>query len=269
MSQVLPELGVLKDKEEDRYPTDYLWMYLVFTYLFTGLTMYFILSETRRIIEVRQEYLGSQATITDRTIRLSGIPPELRSEDKIKNFLEDLEIGQVESVALCCNWEELDGLMAERMDILRRLEEAWTVNLGHRRVERSPESLPIMQPPPPQSQPDIEGEEDGLLVGEQDTSGQVLPYARDRPRTRIWYGRFKLRYKMVDAIDYFEEKLHRLDNRIREVRKKEFPPTGLAFVTMNSVATCQMAIQAVLDPSPLQLQARLSSAPADVVWPNT
>jgi len=74
---------------------------------------------------------------------------------------------------------------------------------------------------------------------------------------------------MVDAIDYFEEQLHRLDTRIREVRKKEFPPTGLAFVTMNSVATCQMAIQAVLDPSPLQLQARLSSAPADVVWPNT
>src|SRR5882757_10419398 len=80
------------------YSSDYLWMYLVFAYLFTGLAMYLIVSETRKIIQVRQEYLGSQTTITDRTIRLSGIPPELRSEKKIKEFVESLEIGKVETV---------------------------------------------------------------------------------------------------------------------------------------------------------------------------
>ena len=46
-------------------------------------------------------------------------------------------------------------------------------------------------------------------------------------------------------------------------------PTPLAFVTMDSVATAQMAIQAVLDPSPLQLLANSSPAPSDVVWSNT
>src|ERR1700760_3485561 len=42
------------------YEPDYLWMYLVFTYFFTGLALYLITTESRRIIEVRQRYLGNQ-----------------------------------------------------------------------------------------------------------------------------------------------------------------------------------------------------------------
>jgi len=218
---------------------DYLWMYLVFAYFFTGLALYLITSESRRIIQVRQDYLGSQVTVTDRTIRLSGIPPDLRSEDKIKEFVEELEIGRVESVLLCKNWKELDKLMAQRMAILRQLEEAWTVHLGHRRVERSLETLPISQPSPPGPEiGDAEREDNALLGSGQNGNPNVVPYARTRPTTRIWYGRFKLRYKLVDAIDYYEEKLRRLDEQIRELRKTDFEPCPIAFVTMDSVASC-------------------------------
>ncbi|KAF2809958.1 DUF221-domain-containing protein [Mytilinidion resinicola] len=250
------------------YTTDYLWMYLAFSYLFTGLAMYLMVSETRKIIEIRQEYLGSQTTITDRTIRLSGVPPELRSEDKIKEFVEDLQIGKVESVTLCKNWKELDDRITQRSGILRKLEEAWTVHLGKRRVERSLETLPIVQPTPPGVETETENEsEDAQLLNGH--SHHVTPYARQRPVTRIWHGRFRLRYRTVDAIDYYEEKLRRIDEEIKAFRKKEFDPTPLAFVTMDSVASAQMAIQAVLDPSPLQLLANNSPAPSDVVWHNT
>lgn len=253
------------------YSSDYLWMYLVFAYLFTGLAMYLIVSETRKIIEVRQEYLGSQTTITDRTIRLSGIPPELRSEEKIKEFVESLEIGKVETVMLCKNWKELDSCMVERMTVLRKLEEAWTVHLGKRRVERSLETLPIVQPSPPgpEVNQDDDREDSNLLHDINGDPAHITPYARKRPMTKIWYGRFKLRCKNVDAIDYYEEKLRRLDEQIKVLRKKDFEATPLAFVTMDSVASAQMAIQAVLDPSPLQLLANNSPAPSDVVWPNT
>ncbi|KAI4918233.1 hypothetical protein J4E90_002614 [Alternaria incomplexa] len=252
--------------------TDYLWMYLVFVYLFTALIMYLIVSETRRIIDVRQEYLGSQTTITDRTIRLSGIPVDLRSEDKIKDFIMDLGIGKVESVTLCRNWKELDNKVVERQTVLRKLEEAWTVHLGSRSVERSLETLPVVQPHPPQhaeSSGNEESETSRFLSDAERDPGHISPYAQQRPTAKIWYGRFKLRYKRVDAIDYYEEKLRRLDDEIRALRKKEFEPTPLAFVTMDSVASAQMAIQAVLDPSPLQLLAHTSPAPQDVVWSNT
>lgn len=250
------------------YYTDYLWVYLVFVYLFTALILYLIVSETRRIIEIRQEYLGSQTTITDRTIKLSGIPLDLRAEDKIKCFIEDLGIGQVESVTLCRNWKELDERITRRQTILRKLEEAWTVHLGSRRVERSLETLPVVQPPPPDA--DGDDREDSRLLNDSDRDADyVTPYARQRPTAKIWYGRFKLRYRTVDAIDHYEEKLCRLDDEIRDLRKRDFEPTPLAFVTMDSVASAQMAIQAVLDPSPLQLLAKNSPAPSDVVWPNT
>jgi hypothetical protein len=255
------------------YYTDYLWMYLVFAYLFTGLIVYLIISETRRIIEIRQEYLGSQTTITDRTIKLSGIPVDFRSEEKIKEFIENLELGKVESVTLCKNWKELDGCVAERSNQLRKLEEAWTVHLGKRRIERTLETLPIVQPLPPgpdiQVTDDHDNEASHLLIDTDREYNDAIPYARQRPTAKIWYGKWKLRYRNVDAINYYEEKLRKLDEEIKILRKQDFEPTPLAFVTMDTVASAQMAIQAVLDPSPLQMLANNSPAPSNIVWSNT
>ena len=220
--------------------TDYLWIYVVFVYLFSGVAMYMIITETKRIIRIRQKFLGTQSSVTDRTIRLSGIPPHLRSEPAIKETIEKLEIGKVDSVMLCKNWKELDDLMSERMILLRKLEESWTVHLGHRRVERNHESLPVTQPSPPEPVADHDdgGEESTPLTGNHTNQTHVAPYARDRPMTRIWYGFMRLQSRRIDAIDYYEENLRKLDEKIKAVRQKDFQPTPLAFVTMDSTAAC-------------------------------
>ena len=219
--------------------TAYLWVYVVFVYAFTITALYLVVTETKRIIRVRQKFLGNQSSVTDRTIRLSGIPPHLRSEEKIKETIEELEIGQVDSVMLCRDWKELDDLMAERMGILRRLEESWTVHLGYRRVERNLESLPIAQPPPPGPVTQADDDEhSGLLAGSGDERDHVTPYVRDRPVTRVWFGFLNLQSRKIDAIDYYEEKLRKMDDRIRATRKKEFKATPMAFVTLDSTAAC-------------------------------
>ena len=259
-----------KKDTQQRLSTNYLWIYVVFPYLFSGLTLYLIITTTKRIIAVRQRFLGTKTSVTDRTIRLSGIPEHLRSEEKVKRTIEELEIGNVESVTLCKNWQELDTLMAERLACLRNLEEAWTVHQGSRRVERNLETLPFAQPPPPG--PDVEpeaGDERSGLLSAHPEESHVVPYARERPKTRIWYGFLHLQSRQIDAIDYFGEKLRKIDDKIREVRKKDFEPTPLAFVTLDSTAACQMAVQAVMDPEPMQLLAKLAPAPVDVVWKNT
>ena len=264
--------------EDDTTPffqdRDYLWMYIIFAYLFSALAIYLIISTTRKVIEVRQENLGTQHTVTDRTIRLSGIPFELQDEQKIKDFIEELDIGRVESVTLCRDWKKLDQAMVARMDTLRRLEEAHTIHSGHRTIERNRETLPISQPLPPE--PRVEAASDDGGEGDAtdrliNANGQSIgrPYARMRPQATIRYGYLKLRSKKVDAIHYYEEKLRKADEEIRQLRKEHFAPTRLAFVTMDSLAACQLAIQAVLDPSPLQLIASQSPAPVDVIWPNT
>lgn len=267
------DFSVNKDKDKDKsgYPelaNDYLWMYLIFSYFFTGLALYLISRETVGIIGVRQSYLGSQSTITDRTIRLSGIPLSLRSEEKIKDFIEELEIGKVESVTLCRKWLELDQAMDNRTSILRKLEEAWTVYLGQRNQKRGrfpPVSSVFRRRNDTTNEED---EETGHLLGEE-SNGEIELPTQPRPKATIRYGFLKFRSRYVDAIDYYEEKLRLADENVLELRKKTFEPTPIAFVTLDSVAACQMATQAVLDPSPKHLIASVSPAPSDVVWRNT
>jgi hypothetical protein len=254
-------------------------MYVVFTYVFTGLALHLLVEQTNKIIRTRQSYLGGQTSMTDRTFKLSGIPFELRSEDQIKEFVENLEIGKVESVSVCHDWRELDLLMDSRKEVLQKLEEAWTKHLGYRRkksddgqtlplVRRRRRGLLSRRTPRPSSDEDDERSQLLSRDGEP-THGPILDTAHERPTVRIWYGPFKLKFKTVDAIDYYEEKLRQLDLKIQSTRRKEFPPTPIAFVTMGSIASCQMAVQAILDPSPMQLVASLAPTPSGVVWKHT
>lgn len=207
--------------------TDYLWMYLGFAYLFSGVAIYLIVKETQKIIGIRQDYLGSQSTVTDRTIRLSGIPKALRSEDMIKETIENLDIGKVESVTLCRDWGELDDLLNQRSVVLRKLEAAWTVHLGYKRSKKPPTSRSTQQS-------NGDDEESQLLNGADNNQEHV--YAQERPKTRIWYGFMNLQSRKIDAIDYYEERLRKLDEKIKAARDKEYKPTPLAFVTLDSTA---------------------------------
>ena len=202
-------------------------MYLAFVYFFSGVAVYLIVNETRKVIRVRQDYLGSQSTLTDRTIRLSGIPEQLRSEQMIKETVENLDIGKVESVTLCRNWGELDDLISERKMVLRKLELAWTTHLGYKRPTK-PSTSHLSQ------QSNGDDEESRLLDGNNNDQEHV--YAQDRPTTKIWYGFLNLQSRKIDAIDYYEERLRNLDAKIETVRDKEFKPTPLAFVTLDSTA---------------------------------
>ncbi|KAK1970050.1 DUF221-domain-containing protein [Colletotrichum sublineola] len=250
-----------------------LWAYLVFVYFFTGLVLYILNKSTFRVIHIRQEYLGTQSTITDRTFRLTGIPRNLRSEDKLKKLIEKLEIGQVENVSLCRDWRELDSLVEQRTRVLAQLEETWSVYLGKQAA--LPKSVQRLRDP--QAEPSVlepredevneEAGENGNLLGHNHINAECIE--KPRPKVRVWYGFLKLQSRKIDAIDYYEEKLRRLDDKIREARKKDYPATDLAFVTMDSIAACQMAIQARIDPRPGQLLTKPAPSPSDVMWTNT
>jgi calcium permeable stress-gated cation channel len=254
------------------FPTDYLWIYVVFAYVFSGALIYLIITETNYIVRIRQKYLSNQSSVTDRTIRLSGIPRHLRSEEKITETIEKLQIGKVERVTLCRNWGELDELIDARMTTLRKLEEAWTVYLGYRRNLRKLEPFrpPRSREGDSAAEPSEDDDEQANLL-QQRHATEIDPSSprRARPTTRLWSGFFKLQTRKVDAIDYYEEQLQNLDERIREAREKHYTPGALAFVTLDSIAACQMAIQAILDPVPMELRARPAPSPSDVVWKNT
>ena len=229
---IIKSVGSEKTPETKDKPTNLmLWIYVVFVYLFSILALYLIITETKKVIRIRQDYLGSQSTVTDRTIRLSGIPEELRSEEMIKEAIENLQIGKVESVLLCRDWKELDDLVEHRMSVLRKLEEAWTVHLGQPKHGGNRVLLRASG-----ANTNHVDEVEHLLDSSNNDQPHVDTVASDRPKTRIWHGFLNLQSRLVDAIDYYEEKLSRLDEKIQASRKKVYKPTPLAFVTLDSTA---------------------------------
>ncbi|RPA93961.1 DUF221-domain-containing protein [Choiromyces venosus 120613-1] len=260
------EMNILGGKDGDKIKLDgpYLWAYVVFVYLFTALAVYLLLDQSKKVLAVRQKYLGNQVTVTDRTVRLSGIPKVLRSEDALKEYIEGLGIGKVDSVTVCRNWAVLDRLMAQRQDLVRRLEEVYVVYNRLRKLGRTLETLPFVQPWPPHPLPSGDEETQPLING-----GPRPSREDDRPMVTIRVGRWSLGRKKIDAIDYLTMKLKALDEKILEARKKEYEPTPIAFVTMESVASAQVAIQAVLDPRANQMTATQAPAPSNIIWENT
>ncbi|KAK5988577.1 Calcium permeable stress-gated cation channel 1 [Cladobotryum mycophilum] len=265
-------LGDEPSKDRSRERT-WLWAYVVFTYFFVFLTLYSINIETFRIIGYRQDYLGSQSTVTDRTFRLTGIPTSFRSEPRIRTLIEKLGIGKVSAVNLCRDWKKLDHLVEERLQILRKLEAAWAKHLGHQRVSTNGYTSSF-----PNSQSDSSGSDSQGLDGNEDDgeNGRLLGGMNgthlsegDRPQITVRYGIFGFRSRKVDAIDYYEEKLRRMNERVVEARKEEYAPTDMVLVTMDSVTSCQMVTQARIDPRPGRFLTKAAPAPSDLVWKNT
>lgn len=253
--------------KKEKVDGPYLWLYVVFIYIFTALATYLLIDQTKKVIAVRQKYLGGQVTITDRTIRLSGVPPELRSEGALKKYVDDLGIGKVESVTICRNWEELDKLMEQRDTILRKLEEAYIKYYGFRRSMRWGPIPPGTPPgtPPPDTPPS--DEESAPLLGGIYSSPHTS-HKTSRPTFILRYGPLKIKSKRVDAIDHYTVRLQSLDTQITAARTKEYTPVPIAFVTMTSTASAQVAIQAVLDPRFATLLAYQAPAPDSIVWKN-
>ncbi|ORY82517.1 hypothetical protein BCR37DRAFT_314552 [Protomyces lactucae-debilis] len=204
-------------------PKTWLWSYVAFSYFFTLLVWYFLAQTTRKVSALRQEYLGDQTTVTDRTVRLSGVPTELRSEEKLERHIGSLGIGAVDKVVICRHWGELDRRMEERNHILHSIEECWAVYARH-----------------------------------------------DSKRPKMRLGFFGLAGRSTDCIDYYTMKLRMIDDAITAMRREKdaFKPTAMAFVTFKRVSSAQLAAQAVLDPRPLSLVARLAPAPGDIIWSN-
>lgn len=216
------------EKKHDKPDTSYLWAYLVFTYIFTALLSFFLIKQSRVVSKQRQEYLGHQASVADRTIKLSGIPHDLRDEQKLQDFVNKLQIGDVSAVTVCRDWREIDQLAERRAATLRKLEEAYVAFEGCR-VERDLQTLPIVQPTPEQG-----GRRVSVMSGESQPlmNGHRKPIRR---RPTIKTGPWGLIGKEVDAIDFYTAKLQNLDQTILEARKKEYPATPIAFVTFDKV----------------------------------
>ncbi|CAK7901341.1 calcium permeable stress-gated cation channel 1 [[Candida] anglica] len=313
------------DKDSGEYP-QYLWMYTVFTYIFTCIVGGFLFDQTVKIIHKRQKFLGKQNSITDRTVKLLGIPPSLRDETALKRHIERLGVGQVDTIAIVKEWNELNRLFKVRKKVIRQLECYWVEYFSSNGIRNKNEMLssnlqPQLSEPinlnnqyrdilPHEEEEEEEDEIDGIgsheEVGAITISGRSpahditspLSTSTTRPASIIdeitdhleneinedaslpllndvSYIRPKIRTGFLgifgpkeDAITFYSQQLEVVDKEIVKARKREYPATSAAFVTMKSVAQAQMIAQTVLDPKVNHLITNLAPAPHDIIWDN-
>lgn len=307
--------GSFSKKKHGHSFEQFLWMYTVFTYIFTFVLLFFLYRQTRKIINMRQTYLGKQCSITDRTIKVLGIPAILREEELLRRHINLLGVGRVDSVCVVKEWNILDDLFRLRMRLIYNLEALWVEFFRLNNIENfsdvtnanlrqtigdnirlSAETRhEISTPPPYHDEPNSNSEvsqngsgpnsETASIVtaascidtisehiaqfsnGHDDSQLSLLSdgaYVRPKMR-KGWFGLFGPR---VDKIDYYNQRLQVVDKEIKRYRKREFPPSSTAFITMNSVAQAQMLAQAVLDPKINHLITSLAPAPHDIIWKN-
>ena len=262
----------------------YLLIYVVFTYLFTYVTCHYLIKHARTVIRKRQEILGKQNSITDRTIRLSGIPPEMRTERILKEVIENLHIGKVEKIVICKEWKKLDSLFDRRAHVVENLEFYWsnyfdtsklnncdTSNQDSIRLETT-RYRDLVQDDTNNVFNDSQNMEDGNMSLSQATLNSTLSSSASisslKTRPNVKLGFLGLFGKKVDAIDYYTNQLSIIDEEIKNARNYHYPATPTAFVTMDSVATAQTLAQAVLDPRIGYLISNPAPAPADIIWEN-
>lgn len=264
-SELIP--NPINNNAEDHAPEAsfrYLWMYVGFTYFFTFITLYLLMNQTELVVNTRQKYLGKQNTLADRTIRLSGIPIDMRDNETLKNRFEQLKIGKVSSITICREWGPLNKLFHYREKVIKLLE------LNYEKCPRE-----IRNREPVSNTDDIANDiENNLSNNEYDYSnarsedtrvyGEILLTERPKMRT----GLLGIFGPEVDAIDHLEQQLKFIDKEIEFARKKHYSATPTAFITMDSVANAQMAAQAVLDPRVHYFITRLAPAPHDIKWDN-
>lgn len=224
----------------DDFPR-FLWVYPIFTYLFSVVVFYYLYEYTDKVLKTRQKYLASQNSITDRTIRLDGIPKKLLSRERIKKFIEDLGIGRVMDVKLIYDWTPLETKLEERGKLVRQLEYSYASEYKMNINIYNQQRIPAVNPD------------------------------WDEPLDNV---------KARELIDQLSKELVQLDDTIRSIQSKfdpesttidakqhpEFRVVPSAFITMDSVASAQMAAQAILDPRVYKLIVSLAPAPQDIIW---
>lgn len=124
------ELSSMIKKNQPNLLGDDFWVYVVFTYAFTCIGLKVLREFTLQVVKVRQSYLGHQNSITDRTLRLTGIPNYMRSEQAISSLINQAFSVDPQAVVLAHDWSKLDALSRKRKSLIHRLERIWAQYIG-------------------------------------------------------------------------------------------------------------------------------------------
>lgn len=106
--------------------------YLIFVYIFTFITFFFLKNSYHEYVYLRAKFLLTQSKMmVSRSIVVTGIPQHLRSDQALAEYYENLGIGPVESCYVVREVQRLETMIKKRASALMKLEEAYAQYWGN------------------------------------------------------------------------------------------------------------------------------------------
>ncbi|OAD07867.1 hypothetical protein MUCCIDRAFT_135153, partial [Mucor lusitanicus CBS 277.49] len=223
--------------------------YIIFAYVFTFVTFFFLNRNYNDYIYLRAKYLLKQSkSMVSRSVIVTGIPDRLRSDQALADYYENLGVGPVESCYVVRTVHRLNTMIKKRAQALINLEEAYAKYWGNpcRIAGYDPDRIL----------------DDGLV----EPMNLKKTTKSKRPLVRVG-GFMGIGGKKVDAIEYYTKLFDDLDKIVMERRNSpNFEMTNVAFVTFESMSSAIIASQIAINPEPFACRTSMACEPRDVLW---
>ncbi|EGE01538.1 DUF221 domain-containing protein [Trichophyton equinum CBS 127.97] len=212
-----------------------LWSNVACAWAFNFIIMYFLWHNYRAIHRLRIRYFQSpeyQKSLHARTVMVTHIPQNYRTDEGLLRLTDEVNpTASIPRASIGRNMRELPGLIKEHDTMVRKLEEVLA------KYFKDPDNLPPTRPTCKPSKKDHSG------------------HSTSEP---------------VDAIDYYTDRVRRLEMEIRHVResidKRNAMPYG--FASWDTIEDAHAVAFAARNKHPHGTTIRLAPRPNDIIWDN-
>lgn len=216
------------------YGSRIFWVYVVMAYVFDAIIFYFLWRNYRAVLRLRRAYFDSpeyQRSLHSRTLLLTDIPKDLRSDDGILRIAEDLKATpDVPRGAIARNVKDLPELVEEHEETVRALEKVLAKYL------KNPDKLPAKRP--------------------------TCKAAKHDKTYR--------KGQRVDAIEYLTSRIQELEREIKEVRESVDKRNAMSygFASYEHIPAAHSAAYVGRKGGTNGTIIRLAPRPNDLIWKN-
>ncbi|KAJ2389038.1 hypothetical protein GGI05_003615, partial [Coemansia sp. RSA 2603] len=259
--------------------------HVVMAYVFAAILFFYIDRFALHTITMRWHYLLlTRRSGTARTLMVTHLPRELRSEHALRRFIAGMQVGQVEAVHVAPISGDLDDALKLRAQVLAKLEAAYAQLLGNPCRARTYDPV-LLRRLVLTDTPEARELEDRLLRRwarrrKINKSGDArgTPVARPLVTVRrhadaktagsTWRALWP--FERVDAIDHWRTQLTAADRRLHAAREAFYASEAgtVAFVTMRRPVDAQVLSQLSVHARPDTCKIRMAPEARAVVWRN-
>ncbi|KAJ2784709.1 hypothetical protein GGI15_002184 [Coemansia interrupta] len=259
--------------------------HVVLAYVFAAILFFYIDRFALHTITMRWHYLLlTRRSGTARTLMVTHLPRELRSEPALRRFIAGMQVGQVEAVHVAPISGDLDDALKQRAQALAQLEAAYAQLLGNPCRARTYDPV-LLRRLVLTDTAEARALEDRLLRRwarrrkiNKTGDARGTPVARPLVTVRraadakgtggVWHALWP--FERVDAIDHWRARLTAADRRLHAAREAFYASEAgtVAFVTMRRPVDAHVLSQLSVHARPDTCKIRMAPEARAVVWRN-